>query len=71
VEVFGTQRTGVFDITDNFSMFRRMLWEFTSSIDAGRPAILPECTLEIMRVLIAGRISSQEGREILLNDVTI
>jgi predicted dehydrogenase len=71
VEVFGTQRTGVFDITDNFSMFRRMLWEFTSSIDADRPAILPERTLEIMRVLIAGRISSQEGHEILLDDVTI
>jgi predicted dehydrogenase len=71
VEVFGTQRTGVFDITDNFSMFRRMLWEFTSSIDAGRPAIRPERTLEIMRVLIAGRISSQECHEILLDDVTI
>lgn len=71
VEVFGTQRTGVFDITDNFSMFRRMLWEFTNSIHTEQPAIRPERTLEIMRVLIAGRISSQEGREILLHDVTI
>jgi hypothetical protein len=71
VEIFGTQRTGVFDITDNFSMFRRMLWEFTHSIHTGRPAIAPERTLEIMRVLIAGRVSSQEGREILLHDITI
>lgn len=71
VEVFGSRRTGVFDITDNFSMFRRMLWEFANSIQAGRPAIQAERTLEIMRVLIAGRISRQEGREILLHDITI
>jgi Oxidoreductase family, NAD-binding Rossmann fold len=71
VEIFGTQRAGVFDITDNFSMFRRMLWEFTNSIHTGQSAIRAERTLEIMRVLIAGRISSQEGREILLHDVTI
>jgi hypothetical protein len=71
VEVFGSRRTGVFDITDNFSMFRRMLWEFANSLQTGRPAIQAERTLEIMRVLIAGRISRQEGREILLHDITI
>jgi predicted dehydrogenase len=71
VEVFGSQRTGAFDITDNFSMFRRMLWEFANSLQTGRPAIQAERTLEIMRVLIAGRISRQEGREILLHDITI
>jgi hypothetical protein len=52
-------------------MFRRMLWEFTNSINTSRPAIQPEHTLEIMRVLIAGRISSQESREIFLHEVTI
>ena len=56
VEIFGTQRNGAFDITDNFSMFRRMLWEFVDSIRTGKPAIPPEKTLEIMRVLIAGRM---------------
>jgi hypothetical protein len=48
-----------------------MLWEFTNSIHTGQSAIRAEHTLEIMRVLIAGRISRQEGREILLHDVTI
>jgi Oxidoreductase family, NAD-binding Rossmann fold len=71
VEIFGTKRIGSFDITDNFSMFRRMLWEFTNSIHTRRPAIRPERTLEIMRVLIAGKISRQEGREILLHDIAI
>jgi hypothetical protein len=71
VEIFGTKRIGTFDITDNFSMFRRMLWEFINAIHLRRPAIRPERTLEIMRLLIAGRISRQEGREILLHDIAI
>jgi hypothetical protein len=71
LELFGTQRTGAFDITDNFSMFRRMLWEFAESIRTGRPAIPPDRTLEIMRVLIAGRIARKEEREVFLNELPL
>ena len=71
VELFGTQCTGAFDITDNFSMFRRMLWEFSESIRTGRPAIPPDRTLEIMRVLIAGRMARQENREVFLNEIEL
>jgi predicted dehydrogenase len=71
VEIFGTKRTGAFDIIDNFSMFRRMLWEFTTSIRSGKPAIPPQRTLDIMRVLIAGRISKKESREVLLNEISL
>jgi predicted dehydrogenase len=71
VEIFGTQRNGAFDITDNFSMFRRMLWQFTESIRTGQPAIPPERTLEIMRVLIAGRIAREEKREVFLHELTL
>jgi predicted dehydrogenase len=71
VEIFGSERNGAFDITDNFSMFRRMLWEFTESIRTGRPAIPPERTLEIMRVLIAGCISCKEGREVSLDEIKL
>jgi predicted dehydrogenase len=71
LELFGTQRTGTFDITDNFSMFRRMLWEFAESIRTGRPAISPDRTLEIMRVLIAGRVARHENREVLLSEVSV
>jgi GFO/IDH/MocA oxidoreductase family protein len=71
LELFGTQRIGAFDITDNFSMFRRMLWQFVTSIGTGRPAIPPERTLEIMRVLIAGRISCNESREVFLDELPL
>ena len=71
LELFGTQRTGAFDITDNFSMFRRMLWQFAESIRTGQPAIPADRTLEIMRVLIAGRMARHENREVLLNEIQI
>ena len=71
LELFGTQRNGSFDITDNFSMFRRMLWEFVGSIDTGKPAIPAQRTLDVMRVLIAGRISKKENREVLLDEITL
>jgi predicted dehydrogenase len=71
LELFGTQRNGTFDITDNFSMFRRMLWEFIHSIETGKPAIPAQRTLDVMRVLIAGRISKKEDREVLLDEITL
>jgi hypothetical protein len=71
VDIFGTERNGAFDITDNFSMFRRMLWEFTTSIGRGQPAIPAGHTLEIMRLLIAGRISCKENREVRLDEIAI
>jgi predicted dehydrogenase len=71
IDLFGTQRIGSFDITDNFSMFRRMLWEFVTSIETRRAAIPSERTLEIMRVLIAGRISRQEHRQVFLDEITL
>lgn len=71
VELFGTERKDAFDITDNFSMFRRMLWEFVESIRTGRPAIPADRTLDIMRVLIAGRIARNENRVVHLHELTI
>lgn len=71
LELFGSKRIGAFDITDNFSMFRRMLWEFTESIRSGKPALAPERTLEIMRVLIAGRMAEKENREVFLNELPL
>jgi hypothetical protein len=71
LELFGTQRNNAFDITDNFSMFRRMLWEFLTSIETGRAAIPSERTLDVMRVLIAGRISRSEDREVLLDEIAL
>jgi len=71
IEIFGTEKNGAFDITDNFSMFRRMLWEFTNSIETKRPAIPAQRTLEIMRTLMAGRLSCKENREVRLDEIAI
>lgn len=71
VQIFGTKKTVAVDITDNFSMFRRMLWEFANSIRTGKPPIPVERTLDVMRVLIAGRISRKEGREVRLDEIAL
>lgn len=71
VDIFGTEKVAAFDISDNFSMFRRMLWDFTTSITQGRPAIPAERTLDVMRVLMAGRVSRAENREVALDEFQI
>ena len=71
VDLFGKKGTGSFEIRDNFSMFRRTLWEFATSILSGRPAIPAERTLEILRVLIAGRISMKENRKVSLDELVL
>lgn len=71
LELFGSERTGSFDITDNFTMFRRMLWQFAESIRTSQPAIPPDRTLEIMRVLVAGRIARNENREVFLHELPL
>jgi hypothetical protein len=69
LDFFGSKSNGTFEILDNFSMFRRMLWSFTHSIEVHQPAIPPESTLQIMQVLIAGQRSKNEGREVLLDEI--
>jgi Oxidoreductase family, NAD-binding Rossmann fold len=71
IQIIGSERIATYDITDNFSMFRRMLWEFFESIRLGRPAIPSDQTLEVMKVLIAGRLSLKESREVYLNELPL
>ncbi|MDW7671641.1 MAG: Gfo/Idh/MocA family oxidoreductase [Bacillota bacterium] len=60
-----------FDIRDNFTMFRRTLWHFLKMIKTGAPAIDPSTTLTIMKVLIAGRRSLEQKREVTLEEIRI
>ncbi len=71
VDLFGTARITSHEITDNFSMFRRTLWHFVESIRTGKPAIDPDHTLTLMRVLMAGRRAWSEHREVGLDEVHI
>jgi predicted dehydrogenase len=71
IDIFGTKNITSHEITDNFTMFRRCLWHFVQSIKAGAPAIMPDDTLTVMRLLMAGRASRTERRKVLLNEIRI
>ncbi len=72
VEIFGTQRNGAFDLTDNFSdVPPHAVAVCRIHPDGPRPAIPPDRTLELMRVLIAGRMARDEKREVFLHELTL
>jgi predicted dehydrogenase len=70
-DVWGTRAKSSHDVTDNFSMFRRMLWHFSQMIENRRPEVPAEDTLDAMRLLIAGRLAIETRRSVLLNEVTL
>ncbi len=67
IDVVGEKRITSHEISDNFSMFRRMLWHFAEMIRTGRSPIPVEQTLDIIKVLIAGNISYTEKRAVTFN----
>jgi hypothetical protein len=71
VDIWGTTGACTHEITDNFSMFRRMLWHFGQMLITNKPAIPPQDTIDVMRTLIAGRMSQAEGRKVFLNEIQI
>jgi predicted dehydrogenase len=68
VDIFGTRRTSSHDVTDNFGMFRRLLWQFAEMIRTGAPAIPVEDTLEVLRILMAGKRSRESGTRVRLSE---
>ena len=68
---WGTQRASSHDVTDNFSMFRRMLWHFGEMIRTGEPEVPVQDTMDAMRLLMAGRLAKERGRSVLLSEVTL
>ena len=70
-DFWGTAARSSHDVTDNFSMFRRMLWHFDRMIQYRRPEVPAEDTLDAMRLLIAGRLAQQTGRRVDLSEVTL
>jgi hypothetical protein len=70
-DVWGTAAKSSHDVTDNFSMFRRMLWHFGQMIHTGRPEVPVGDTLAAMRLLIAGRQARETGRSVELGDVAL
>jgi predicted dehydrogenase len=70
-DFWGTRARSSHDVTDNFSMFRRMLWHFSEMIRTGRPEVPAEDTLDAMRLLIAGRLARKTGRSVDLSAVML
>jgi predicted dehydrogenase len=71
IDLFGTRKISSHVITDNFSMFRRMLFHFIRSVESGKPAIDPRLTVNTMRLLIAGRRALAEHKEVSLNEIVL
>jgi hypothetical protein len=71
VELLGSRHSSAVDITDNFSMFRRTLWEFWRQIVEKRPSISVEATFDVVKTLIAGKLAIQTQEEVTLDGLDI
>ncbi|WP_170977378.1 Gfo/Idh/MocA family protein [Halorussus salinisoli] len=69
VDVYGTERTGRYDLRDNFTAFRRTLWRFVETVRTGEPVLDPEETLDVIRTLVAGHIADEEDRQVSLDEL--
>ncbi|MDR6227498.1 Gfo/Idh/MocA family protein [Desmospora profundinema] len=71
LQIWGAEGRLDLEIRDRFTMFRRMLWHFFQSIQTGIPSIPPSETLEAMKILIAGRTSIQQKREVKMDEIRL
>jgi predicted dehydrogenase len=71
IEFFGDKLTSTHDVNDNFSMFRRALWDFGTMVRTRQPVIPPAHTIDTMRLLIACSRALQEQRKIHLDDIRL
>lgn len=70
-EIYGTQRITSHEVSDNFSMFRRLLFHFIRGIQQNRPAIPPQDTLSSIRLLIAGSKALSDHRPVSLHEIAV
>ncbi|MBB3140062.1 Gfo/Idh/MocA family protein [Halomonas organivorans] len=68
IEWLGSRHISSVDITDNFTMFRRTLWEFWRQLVERRAAIPSISTLDVIRTLIAGKQAMETGEEVSLDE---
>lgn len=71
IDIWGSKNRSSHEISDNFSAFRRMLWHFINSIRSHKPAIPPHETIDLIKLLIAGKIARSENREVFLNEIIL
>lgn len=71
IDIFGENFITSHDIVDNFTMFRRTIWEFIEMINRKEPVIPSEDTIMCMKTLIAGKISKEENREVSIDEIDV
>lgn len=71
VDLYGSRRRSHHDITDNFSMFRRLLGEFATMIRTSRPGESAAATPAVIRTLIAGQRALQTHSEVAIDDAQL
>lgn len=71
VALYGSERASRHQLRDNFRAFRRTLWHFVETIRTGDPSLAPDETLDVLRVLIAGRRSLETGERVDVDDVLV
>jgi predicted dehydrogenase len=71
VALYGSERTSRHELRDNFRAFRRTLWGFLETVRAGEPSLAPRETLDVIRVLIAGRRALETGERVDVGDLAV
>lgn len=70
-EFYGTGRISAHEVTDNFSMFRRLMHRFARSLRGEGPVVDPEDALRSLRFLVAGRLAMKNGEQVSMEDVRV
>lgn len=71
LELIGTGHVSEHVLTDNFTMFRRLLFRFRDMIGGAGPPVPPSEVIDLMRILIAGCRSRAARDTVFLADVKI
>lgn len=74
VDVFGSKRTGSYDLFDNFTAFSRTLARFVAMVESGRPSLDPRATVDVIETILCGRAALRLGRPVTraeLRDVAV
>ena len=71
IDFFGTRKITSHEITDNFTMFRRMMYHFIRMVETGSPSIDPSHTIDTMRLMMAGVQALADGREVPVHDIVL
>lgn len=69
IQIWGEHKRASIEIEDNFSMFRRMLFRYTKSVESNELLYNPNNTLISIGLLIAGKKAKDENREVKLNEI--